>query len=138
MNLSEITTADLATIGNLLQRKETLQAEILRIDNQLNSYKAGKPLRQDGRSGSKKSGKSPAKTQKVASRKRSSRKQNGRIREGVDNVLKKAGKANLCKRLYFNKKKRQKKGDLLKKNLKNIKKRKKKGFNGVLLFHFFI
>ena len=94
MNLSQLTTADLAAIGNLLQRRESLQAEIAQIDNNLNSYETGKPLKRAVRKNKKSVGR-PTKAKKTASRKGASRNRKGSIREGVDSTLKKAGKAGM-------------------------------------------
>lgn len=94
MNLSQLTTSDLAAIGNLLQRRESLQAEITRIDNSLNSYESGKSPKKGGRKVKKSAGR-PAKTQKTASKKGASRNRKGSISEGVDSALKKAGKAGM-------------------------------------------
>ena len=89
MNLSQITTTDLSAIGKLLQRKESLQAEVAKIDGQLDSYGSGKLVKQVA-------GKvSLVKLQKAASKKRSPRSKKGSIREGVNNVLKNAGKAGM-------------------------------------------
>ena len=76
-------------IGELLQRKESLQAEVAKIDGQLDSYGSGKLVKQVA-------GKvSLVKLRKVASKKRSPRSKKGSIREGVDSVLKNAGKAGM-------------------------------------------
>ena len=89
MTLSQLTSADLAAIGKLLHSKEVLLIEIAKIDVELNAYEAGKPPK-------KAAGKvSLEKIRKAASKKRSPRSRKGSILEGVNNVLKKAGKAGM-------------------------------------------
>lgn len=89
MNLSQLTSADLVAIGKLLHKRDVLLAEIAKIDADLSGYEAGKPPK-------KAPGKvSLTKIQKVVSKKRSSQRKKGSIREGVESVLKKAGKAGM-------------------------------------------
>ena len=89
MKLSQLTSADLLSIGKQLHKREVLLAEIAKIDADLSGYETGKPPK-------KAPGKvSLTKIQKVVSKKRSPRSQKGSIREGVEGVLKKAGKAGM-------------------------------------------
>jgi hypothetical protein len=43
MNLTTLTSTDLKNIGKLLAQKETLVAQVARIDRQLSAYGTGKP-----------------------------------------------------------------------------------------------
>ena len=90
MNLTQLTSADLKQIVNLLERKETLQSQVANIDAQLAAYEGGGTAKAvKGKTGRKPRGRAQARPSKAKRAKR------GALKAAIVESLKGAGKAGI-------------------------------------------
>ncbi len=91
MNLTQLTSADLKQIVKLIERKETLQRRVAKIDAQLAAYEGGEPAKAvKGKTGRKPRGQTQA---KPAGAKRVKR---GALKAAIIELLRAAGKSGLA------------------------------------------
>ena len=87
MNLTSLTVSDFKRITQLLERKESHQAEISDIDRELEGFSPGQPAARSPREA--------AKPGRVARRGKGGRMKRGQLKETIISLLKAAGREGL-------------------------------------------